>query len=313
MGGTISVESEWGKGSTFRLCLPAKKVVVESGSATVPEEQVKTTIPTAVLAKAASPSDKNVPRILIVEDNPEMQVLIQTILAGDYETIIANHGQEAWQWLEKETAEVNDIEVILSDIMMPEMDGYTLLKKIKLHPRWQHLPVVMLTARSAEEDKLQALRMGVDDYLMKPFSPRELKARLHNLIKNYKARQSARSTDKSIDISFEAEASADQVWLQEVETAAKEALGKGLKLTTSILAEVVFLSERQFARRLKAMTGLTPKAYIQEVKLQKARSSLEHRTCSTVEEVAAAAGYSSGSYLTKSFEERFGKKPGEYF
>ena len=84
-------------------------------------------------------------------------------------------------------------------------------------------------------------------------------------------------------------------------------------MTTSILAEVVFLSERQFARRLKAMTGLTPKAYIQEVKLQKARSLLEHRTCSTMEEVAAAAGYSSGSYLTKSFEERFGKKPGEYF
>ncbi len=254
---------------------------------------------------------------MILEDNPDMQQFIYTLLADQYECVPANNGAEAWTWLQEEKQDIDDIELILSDVMMPEMDGYTLLEKIKAHERWQKLPVVMLTARSAEEDKLQALRMGVDDYLLKPFSPAELKARLHNLIANYRARKnlavSVEEPAGGVDLAFESEESTYTVWLKEVENAAREALDKGLKLSTSFLAGRVFLSERQFSRKLKAVTGLTPNSYIQEVKLQKARHLLEHQVYTTVNEVAQAAGYSSGSYLTKVYQERFGKKPGDYF
>ena len=245
-----------------------------------------------------------------------MQQLINTILSEKYNCIIANNGLEAWKWLEQNSDDVNNIELILSDIMMPEMDGYTFLGKVKEHEKWQKLPMIMLTAMSAERDKLKALRMGVDDYLNKPFSAEELIVRLNNLISNFKIRQNIleESKDNSNKVSFEFEEShsANQIWLTEVENAGKEALELGIKLTTSYLASKVFISERQFSRKIKAYTGLTPNGYIQEIKLQKARHLLENQIYTTVNEVAQAVGYSSGSYLTKMYEASFGKKPGEY-
>lgn len=310
MGGQIQVESIWGQGTSFWLRLPAKKTRRSA------EEAINAVSPVA-FAKADSPPPATAKsKILLVEDNPEMQVLIQSILSAQYQCLITNHGAEAWGLLETEATDVDDIELILSDVMMPKMDGYSLLRKIKSHKRWQGVPVVMLTARSAEEDKLQALRMGVDDYLMKPFSPQELKARIHNLIKNYRNRQQFQSSlgqkGSELDVDFETEASFDQLWLEEVETMTRDALNKGIKLTTTVLASAVHLSDRQFARRLKRLTGLGPNAYIREMKLQKARSLLENGVYTTVGEVAAACGYSTGSYLTKSFQERFGKKPIDY-
>lgn len=319
MQGDLTVKSEWGAGACFALRFPAKEAAPEEQSAVLStDSEVIIHEGQAVLAPPVpSAADTPKTKVLIVEDNPDMQQLIHTLLADRYDCILADNGAEAWTWLQEESQHIENIELILSDVMMPEMDGYTLLEKIKAHRRWQKLPVVMLTARSAEEDKLQALRMGVDDYLLKPFSPEELKARLQNLIANYQVRKQmedgATQSTEGINIAFEPEESADTIWLKEIEDAAREALDKGLKLTTAFLADKVFLSERQLARKLKAVTGLTPNGYIQEVKLQKARHLLEHGVYTTVSEVAQATGYSSGSYLTKVYEERFGKKPGDYF
>lgn len=175
--------------------------------------------------------------------------------------------------------------------------------------------MVMLTARATEDDKIQALHMGVDDYLLKPFSPDELTARVTNLIANYHVRKHLNGKTgqaaQKIEIDFAPVASAHATWLKQVEDAAWEALNKGLKLNTAFLAGEVFLSERQFARKLKVITGLTPNGYIQEVKLQKARHLLENKVYTTISEVARASGYSSASYLTKTYQERFGKKPGD--
>lgn len=313
MQGDLTVTSEWGMGACFALQFPAKEAPAVLPKA--PEtSQVERLAPTPPIS---SHGNLLKTKVLIVEDNPDMQQLIHSLLADQYDCVLAKNGAEAWAWLQEENEDIDDIELILSDVMMPEMDGYTLLEKIKAHQRWQKLPVVMLTARSAEEDKLQALRMGVDDYLLKPFSPDELKTRLFNLITNYRARKnltvSVEESALKVDIAFGSEESAYTVWLKEIEEAAREALDKGLKLSTALLADRVFLSERQFSRKLKAVTGLTPNGYIQEVKLQKARHLLEHQAYTTINEVAQAAGYSSGSYLTKVYHERFGKKPSDYF
>ncbi|WP_170110308.1 hybrid sensor histidine kinase/response regulator transcription factor [Flavilitoribacter nigricans] len=320
MEGDLTVESEWGAGARFSLRFPAIVAMpTEDSRAFVPHIGDTTEGERAAVIAAAHPTPNgSKTKILIVEDNPDMQEFIHHLLAGHYECILANHGAEAWTWLEEEDPRIMDIALILSDVMMPEMDGYTLLEKIKAHERWQLLPVIMLTARSAEEDKLQALRMGVDDYLLKPFSPAELLVRIKNLISNYQVRKEIASREVApvgkIDIEFAAEfAPANQIWLQEVESAAKEALKKEIKLTAAFIAGKVFLSERQFARKLKKLSGLTPNEYIQEVKLQKARQLLEQQVYTTVNEVARVSGYSSGSYLTRIYQERFGKKPGDYF
>ena len=156
--------------------------------------------------------------MLIVEDNPDMQQLIFSLLSDAYDCQVARHGAEAWNWMTGGQLSPDDIDLIVSDIMMPEMDGYELLEHIKQHPDWQKKPVVMLTARADEEDKLQALRLGVDDYLLKPFSPAELSARIANLLSNYQKRRSFQEVEKvAVDIDFEVEESADQLWLSELE------------------------------------------------------------------------------------------------
>jgi signal transduction histidine kinase/DNA-binding response OmpR family regulator len=318
MQGDITVSSEVGKGTLFQLRLPARLVEKETVVAEpdfILEERVDRQVVAEQFNRSSNGEHSNQPRLLIVEDNPDMQQLLHTLLADDYDCQIASNGAEAWKWLSTDDPAVKDIDLMVSDVMMPEMDGYTLLEHVKAHPDWQQLPVIMLTARAAEEDKLQALRMGVDDYLLKPFSSNELEARVRNLIANYRVRKSLRETkqDQLIDIVFEHQPSAGQVWLGQLEEAAKLALDKRLKLNVSYLANKMCLSERQFSRKLRTFSGLSPSEYIQEVKLQKARHLLENQSFTTVNEVAAECGYSSGSYLTKVFQERFGKTPSDYF
>jgi signal transduction histidine kinase/CheY-like chemotaxis protein len=315
MQGELTVESEWTQGSCFHLWLPARPATAEVTTAKI-EPQIKWSQEALKDLPAKQATATNLPRVLIVEDNPDMQELLVSLLSGAYQCQVAQHGAEAWQWLSEKKAEVAELDLIISDIMMPEMDGYELLERIKQDIHWKQLPVIMLTARTAEEDKLQALRMGVDDYLMKPFSPEELRIRAANLIGNYKERQALQQTKKevpsAINVDFAPVDDVDLTWLKKVEEAAKEALDKGLKLNTAYLANMVFLSERQFARHLKVLTGLTPNQYLQEIKLQKARYLLENNACQTVGEVASLTGFSSGSYLTKLYKAHFGKSPSEY-
>jgi signal transduction histidine kinase/DNA-binding response OmpR family regulator len=316
MQGSLSAVSEAGQGSTFCLKLPAQPVD-SSGPAPTPQPAMARESSTATTPYNPTPSiAKKKSKLLIVEDNTDMQQLLRNLLQDQYHCLLASNGAKAWQLLEAHDEKIRDIDLIISDVMMPEMDGYTLLEKIKAHQHWQKIPVIMLTARAAEEDKLKALRMGVDDYLLKPFSPVELSARAYNLIANYQARSviSAEliTADDKSNAATEAMPSNDLTWLETVEKLTKKALDEQLKLNTSYLAKRTFMSERQFSRKLKATTGLTPSGYIQEAKLSKARHLLESRAYSTVSEVAEACGYSSGSYLSRIFQERFGKMPGDY-
>jgi signal transduction histidine kinase/DNA-binding response OmpR family regulator len=320
MKGSLSVVSEVGQGSTFCLKLPARPAALSHPHPQPQAAGIREPSPMAKLNPHTPPGAKHThskkSKLLIVEDNLDMQQLLRSLLQDDYHCELASNGAKAWQMLEAHDEKIRDIDLIVSDVMMPEMDGYTLLEKIKAHPHWQKIPVIMLTARAAEEDKLKALRMGVDDYLLKPFSPAELSARTYNLIANYQARSATPAEHSAADdksgTATEAMPSSDLTWLETVEKLTKAALDEQLKLNTSYLAKQTFMSERQFSRKLKATTGLTPSGYIQEAKLSKARHLLENKACNTVGEVAAACGYSSGSYLAKVFQERFGKLPGDY-
>lgn len=313
MKGSLSVASEWQKGSTFTLKLPVE-IARKPEASVLPPLQLEMEQPDSeAFSRVTTNGARNKTKLLIVEDNPDMQHLICGLLSKNYNCIVANNGAEAWQLLSDKAPEIVGISLIVSDIMMPQMDGYELLGLIKNHAEWQKIPVIMLTARAAEEDKLQALRLGVDDYLIKPFSSDELQARVQNLIFNYQRRQQFIAENANmLDLEFKTEPSSDQIWLNKLGETIQEAIEKKLELNTFYLADQMAISERNLRRRLKALTGLSTKQYVQEVKLQKARNLLENKTYNTISEIAYACGFNTPGYFSQVYEKHFGKRPADY-
>lgn len=315
MHGSLSVNSQWGHGSTFTLSIPVKITVPDPSrtiSSVVPPDIFPQPVPT-VSSHSTSPPSSNKKKVLMVEDNPDMQQLIYSLLSDQYDCIIANNGAQAWEWLQQDTPEINGVDLILSDVMMPKMDGYELVDHIKKDKKWKMIPIILLTARAATEDKLQGLRLGVDDYLVKPFTPEELLVRMENLIKHYHQRKLfLESNTYEVDIDFAPTPSAEDNWLKTLENCILDAIRKRIELNVLYLANEMAISDRQMLRKLKALTGLSAAQYIKEVKLQKARHLLESKAFETISEVAYASGFNTPKYFSKVFEKRFGKLPGDY-
>ena len=314
MNGSLSVESSLGKGSTFTFTFPAQSAKAHEA---LPPAASVTNNPAEGPAGGANagPDIATTGQLLIVEDNTDMRALFTDLLSDDFNLKMVNNGQEAWDLLQTDAEFVSRLDLILSDVMMPEMDGYTLLGKLKETPRLARIPVIMITARADEKDKLQALRMGVDDYLTKPFSPGELVARARNLILHLEQRRNILADERSKlpNPDFENIGPAEQNWLRELEEKTIQAVDQKVPLSASSLADKMSISERQLRRRIKAATGLAINAYINEVKLQKARQLLENQSLSTIAETAYACGFNTPGYFTKVYEQRFGKRPAEYF
>ena len=327
MDGELSVESELESGSTFTLKLPYKS----EPTPTIPEIHIE---PEEIISKTIvnSYSIKN-HTVLIVEDHPDMQRFVQQLLSPHHKTFTANNGIEALQILDKES-----IDLIVSDVMMPEMDGYELLQKVKEHSEYYQIPVVMLTALNTEESKLQALTIGVDDYLGKPFSPEELLARVENLLERYDVRQkivkeiqsseASFKKSKPIDKSTESQPIGEVIketigekeirqkdieWIHQIEAIFKREL-ENPEFNLTDLANQFFLSERQFRRRMNKLTGMSPKKFQQEIALQEARKLLEQKAYGSVKAIAYSIGMSNNIWrFSKLYEARFGKKPSDYF
>ncbi len=328
MGGSLEVESELGKGSQFSLLIP----LVESEEIILVKEEtnsINTEIKNSESFFAKSNrQNKNAERVLIVEDNFQMQDFIAELLSDTYHVSVANNGKQALQQLE--TAE-NPFDLIVSDVMMPEMNGFELLESLKASEKWKQIPVVMLTSLTAESDRLQALQTGVDDYLTKPFSPPELLARVRNLIGNYQEKQIwqeafkeeqihqkeldllsvANPTHLVAELDREIETESDYRWLKIFEEIVIQSIGHHY-VSTSDLAEEMGLSQRQLGRKLKTLTGLTPLKYQQEVQLQQARKLLESGTFGTVSDISEKSGFQTPAYFSRLYAERFGKRPSEY-
>lgn len=194
--------------------------------------------------------------------------------------------------------------------MMPVMDGYQLLEKLKSDDATRHIPVVMLTARAEAQDKLKALRIGVDDYLTKPFDEEELLARIENLLKNSAARRAAAAEESEQSISAPLLSQSDREWLEDFEAYVRGNFSSDL-LNVAELTREFAMSESTLLRQLKRMTGLTPVQYLLEVRLAEARHLLETRGCDTVAEVADRVGYSDARSFSRAFRARFGKLPSE--
>jgi len=308
MNGQLTVKSKYGEGSTFRLAVPARQSTEQSNRA---QKNDLGFLPEAMPA-ATNGTSRNMSKIMVVEDNPEVQSFLRLLLEEDYQVSCFNDGQEALEFLQSSVTKELPVDLILSDINMPRMNGYDLIDAVKQHEKWRQLPMIMLTARIQERSKLQALRMGVDDYLTKPFSPTELKVRLRNILDNYQKRLASKQAYLEVNPEFEDTLSADQAWLQELEQHSIAALDQQIELNINYLADQMAIGQRQLARKVKLITGLTIGKYIHEIKLQKARHLLEQKTFPTVAEVGYVCGFKSPSYFSKKFNEHFGKAPTAY-
>ncbi|NIJ43864.1 signal transduction histidine kinase/DNA-binding response OmpR family regulator [Wenyingzhuangia heitensis] len=236
--------------------------------------------------------------VLIVDDSYDLRIYLKEIL-NNYNCIEAKNGMEALSILR--TSKIK-FDLIISDYMMPKMDGLELLTNIKsfLHT----IPVLMLTARTDQQSKIDLLTLEVDDYLNKPFEKEEFLIRVKNLLKQNKKR--IQYLEKE-NIS-KSEIKVNSVWVKKLKTYIKENYSNP-KLNQEEIAEHFNLSKSSFYRKVKIETGLTPNGFITEIKLQEARSIVENKKEITLKELSLQVGYLHTSYFVNKYEKRFGKHP----
>jgi DNA-binding response OmpR family regulator len=222
----------------------------------------------------------------------------------EYHVTSSENGLRAIERLEEMSQNGSLPDCIISDVMMPEMDGFEFAQKIRETPKFSALPIILLTARAGHEDKLTGLRIGVDDYITKPFDTEELRIRINNLIGRNPAKEEA------IAEAGEQIVSVDEKWLKAVEAQMSLHLHKR-DFTIDRLADEMHLSRSQFYRRIKAYTGLTPHKYLREARLFKAKEILESGDAGTISQLSAAVGFEDAGYFSRIYAERFGHRPGE--
>ena len=334
-GGRVRAESTLGAGSTFTYVFPpqvvkrAKSLSQNEASGTPsatstddikpnhpPNQSVGQPIPSTTAAPdgQSSSTSKSTPTLLVVEDNADLREYLHLVLA-DYTVLSVTHGQEALQLLADRTAAGQPPpDLMVSDLMMPVMDGLTLLTHLRQDDAYADMPVIMLTARANMQDRLTALRTGADDYLLKPFEAAELTARIDVLLRRARRRQAVQQPPEAIPaVATEAilPPAAPNAWVQEVEALfVRHATNNAVSV--DYLVEQTGLSRRQFDRRLKKEIGLSGSAYLLEIRLLHARRLLEERPNLHVQEVVKAVGLRDVRSFRTGFRKRFGTLPSEW-
>lgn len=247
------------------------------------------------------------PYVLMVEDNAEMQDYLKSILAPNFNISQVGNGQEALDWLK-----TNKTDLIITDVMMPVMTGFELLESLKKSLSYQHIPVILLTARSSKEDRMEGLRFGVDDYITKPFDRDELLIRAVNLVKNLQARITIAKEMPDEEGADELQISqTDEKMIRTAEQYIESRISES-SLSVSDVASSVAMSERQFYRKIGKLTGMTPANFMMEIRLHYAHKLLIDGKMIKLSQVASEIGISSPSYFSKLFYERFGKRASKF-
>ncbi len=310
-GGGISVESKEGFGTTFIILIPLGKkhlepdqiAEIETGSLDLPEldlEKISELSNNEELINKESESISNQKSklILIVEDNPDMRTYINETLAEYYNIKQASNGEEG---LEIAIEEIPDL--IITDVMMPKMDGYELTRKLRTNQVTNHIPIIMLTAKAAESDKLEGLETGVDAFLIKPFSTKELGIRVRKLIeiRDKLIKQiGAKAVLNPSEISV---SSMDQQFLKRMHDIIEENMGNE-DFGVEVLAEQIGISKRQLQRKLKTLIDCTPIQCIRIMRLKRAKQLLE-QNAGNVTEIAFSVGYGDVTAFSRAFKEEF--------
>jgi DNA-binding response OmpR family regulator len=243
--------------------------------------------------------------VLIVEDNSDVRSYIREQLETDYRVIECCNGEEG---ITKAQNEIPDI--IITDVMMPKMDGYQFSTKIRNDEKTSHIPIIMLTAKAGLDDRINGLETGVDDYLTKPFSAKELKVRVKNLIHLRKQLRKRFSTATVIKPTQVTAVSVDQEFLQKV-LKTIEINFEDEQFGVEKLAEQVNMSVSQLSRKLNALVDQPPGQLIRSLRLQRAADLLK-QNAGTVAEICYKVGFNDQAYFSRAFKKQFGSSPTDY-
>ena len=305
MKGNITVQSTLGKGSTFTVQIPITNNATPSIEAKVTLESA-VSLPLTESSKTFSSAEEatDLPLVLIVEDNEDVAHYLKTCLANKYQTMHAHDGAIG---IKMALEHIPDI--IISDVMMPNKDGFEVCETLKADERTDHIPIVLLTAKVTTEDRLMGLTHGADAYLAKPFNQAELFTRLDQLILVRK--KLIQKLEKTGFTSFlsEREASPQTKFLQEAIKAIHKNLDN-VNFGSTHLAKDMRLSESQVYRKLKSIADKSTAIFIRSVRLQKAKELLQ-TTQKTISEIAYEVGFRDPSWFSRAFKEEFGYPPSD--
>jgi signal transduction histidine kinase/DNA-binding response OmpR family regulator/ligand-binding sensor domain-containing protein len=314
--GTIDVQSEVGKGTTFTVRLPLGRTHLKDDEIVeVPVNATTATSKTngdvvdravALTEQEAEPVQANGQKsiVLVIEDNADVRAYIKDFLVPTYQVAEARDGIEG---IERAQETIPDL--VISDVMMPKKDGYEVCKTLKLDEKTSHIPIILLTAKAASENKIEGLETGADDYLIKPFEPKELLARVKNLIELRRRLRERFSTVVPLKPGEIAVSSIDDLFLKKVAAIVEQRIGDE-NFSVEELGQEVGMSRSQLHRKLTALTNQSPSDFIRYMRLHRAMALLKGNA-GTVAEVAYSVGFGDPSHFSRKFHEAFGITPGD--
>ena len=305
MDGTITVSSTMGIGTTFTVQLPLQQIMTGETEASENFSHAISHVPTNQF-EFIKEDKRDVPEILLVEDNADMRYFIKDHLIKDYRVKEAINGMEGLQM-----AKADSPDLVLTDLMMPKLDGIEFCKRLKTDVHTSHIPVIMLTAKAGTADKLEGLETGADDYLTKPFDADELLVRTKNLIEQRKKlRELFANKEIKIDPKRVTVTSVDQKFLEKVLELLEARSPQG-DFGVPQMQEALAMSKSQLHRKLRALTNEAPGELLRNFRLKRAAQLLVQKS-DTVTQVAYTVGFNDLSYFTKCFKELYGVVPSAY-
>ena len=295
--GHITAKSKLEQGTVFTLTLPITR--------NAPKYTVSTPITLQTNTETA-PKDQFIlyqerPLLLIVEDNIDVMTYIKGMLASDYQLLFAQNGK---QGLEKAFEYIPDL--VLSDVMMPIMDGFEMTHRLKTDERTSHIPIILLTAKADMPSKLKGLEFGADAYLAKPFNKKELFIRLRKLLE---LRRQLQTRYQSLQPSQHKSLKIEDAFLQKLRNIVETHLSDE-NFAVPELCDALYISRSQLHRKLKALTGRSTSHVVRSIRLQRAKQLLE-TTKMNISEVAYAVGFKEPAFFSKVFKEEFGVPPSQ--
>lgn len=312
--GTISVESQEGKGSVFTVTLPVRHVAetVADAAKRIEESEVTAEL-SSVETELVFENDK--PVLLVIDDNRDIQQLIRQLLGTDYNIITAGNGKDGVRMAAKYTPDL-----VVCDVMMPVMDGLECCRRIKSEVSTSHIPVLMLTACSMDEQRIQGYDSGADGYLSKPFNADVLRSRCASLIANRKRIKVLWQGDATVMMKEKVtngdearkelpKSDIDNEFYGRFLNLLDEEMGNP-DLSVDWIASKMGLERSQFYRKIKALTNYSPVELIRRLRLKKARTLLTS-TDKSISEIGYEVGFSTPAYFTKCYREAYGETPSE--
>ena len=320
--GTIECDSKEGEGTTFTIIIPINKEAFNSSQI---DEQQKIDINMARSAildiasrmrhtdaeseQLATTADDDAYRLLVVDDNVELLMLMSQLLGSKYHVSTATNGKEALEIIQKE-----ELDIIISDVMMPVMDGLELTRRIKNDPNSRHLPIILLTAKMQDEDREEALRIGADSFVTKPFKMSDLELRINNIVENRKRIQTefisqVGEAEKAVEAA--AEPSPDELFLKRATDCVYQHLADS-DYDRDTFAADMGASASTLYNKLRALTGMNVSNFIRSIRMKEAMRIARQAPQIRVSDLAYKVGFKDPKYFATCFKKEYGLQPSEF-